>query len=453
MAVPSSFFGTLFRRLTAVSLAALAVAGAVLPTHGIETSFGCRNLENNRTIPALEGAHGNFFRIQPDLRMYFPMNDALIADLARLSDALAARGTTLVYLPVPPKGMTMPSFLPDDARLYGFDPGLAQQVYTETVAKLRDAGIVTVDLLDALTNSDPSVELFFKADFHWTTTGAERAARAVADTIKADSGYADLVTSEFQTSLIGPERFVSSMRQLLQKSCVDSLPEAVTQTFETLENVDPNAAVDIFGGGGADTISLVGTSFSEVAQFNFSGFISQYSGLNVRNLAISGGNQFASIASYLTSKSFDEDQPRYLIWENPIYNNLAQFGDGPLDELVTAVVGGCDPVPKSALQFVADDELSVDLLSDSFVHASMLLAEAGSIESREISLTFTDSSGRVRTQSVTRPERFRASGRFFVPISNYSADGFSTLSIRFDRAGATSAIISACVSNPKGLTQ
>jgi alginate biosynthesis protein AlgX len=243
------------------------------------------------------------------------------------------------------------------------------------------------------------------------------------------------------------------MRQLLQKSCVDSLPEPLTETYETVEVVDPTAAVDIFGGSGADTISLVGTSFSEVGQFNFAGFISQFSGLNVRNLAISGGNQFASITSYLTSKSFEEDKPRYLIWENPIYNNLAQFGEGPLDELLTAVAGGCNPVPQSALQLVADNELSIDLLDGSFADAGMLLAEAGSLESRQIQLTFTDPTGRVRTQSVMRPERFRASGRFFVPISNYSADGFSTLSIRFDRAGATSAVISACTSNSEGLSK
>jgi alginate biosynthesis protein AlgX len=437
-------------RLAAMGTAALMCAAAMGSAQALETDYGCHNLDHNRTIPTLEGENGNFFRIQPDLRMYFPMNDVLIADLARLSDALALRGTTLVYLPVPPKGMTMPGFLPEEARLYGFDPLLAQRIYRDTVAKLRAAGIVTVDLLEPLTNSDPDVELFFKADFHWTTAGAQRAAEAVAETIKQDAGFAELATSTFETTPTGSQRFVSAMRQLIQKSCIENLPEPHTETYKTVEVVDPDAAVDIFGNAGADTISLVGTSFSEVAQFNFAGFISQYSGLNVRNLAISGGNQFASITSYLTSKNFDEDQPKYLIWENPIYNNLAQFGDGPLDELVTAVTGGCDVIAPSALQVVADNELSVNLLDGSLANSGMLLAEAGSLESRQVSLTFTDSAGRVRTQSVLRPARFRTSGRFFIPIGSYSADGFSTLSIRFDRPGAKSAVISACSPNSKG---
>ena len=439
-----------FARCTAVLAAAgvaLAVT-AVSPLAG-DSSYGCANLDHNRSIPALEGIGGNFFRIQPDLRMYFPMDDALIEDLARLSEALAAQGTTLVYLPVPPKGLTMPDFLPPEAHLYGFDPVVARRIYQAAIGRLRDQGIMTVDLLDSLTNADPNVDLFFKADFHWTALGAQRAAQAVADAIEQDGAYASLVTAEFETLPAGPERFVSAMRRLLQKSCVEALPEPMTDTFRTTEVVGTDIAVDIFGDAGADTISLVGTSFSEVAQFNFSGFISQYSGLNVRNLAISGGNQFASISSYLTSKSFAEDRPRYLIWENPIYNNLAQFGDGPLEELVTAVLGGCDPVDASALHILADDELSVDLADGSLVQAEMLLAEAGSDESRELDLTFTDATGRMRTQNVLRPPRFHTSGRFFIPIGSYSADGFTALSIKFDRPAAQSATISACKTTQK----
>lgn len=453
MARSVSFAAAIRACAATVALAGVALAASTVAPLAFESSYGCSNLEHNRSIPALEGSSGNFFRIQPDLRMYFPMNDALIGDLARLSEALAANGTTLVYLPVPPKGMTMASFLPDEAHLYGFDPVVARRIYQDTVGKLRDAGIMTVDLLDPLTNTDPDVELFFKADFHWTTAGAQRAAQAVATAIGQDPGYASLATSQFETSPAGPEPFVSAMRKMLQKSCVDALPEATTETFRTVEVVDADAAVDIFGNNGADTISLVGTSFSEVAQFNFSGFISQYSGLNVRNLAISGGNQFASISSYLTSKSFAEDHPKYLIWENPIYNNLAQFGDGPLDELVTAVLGGCDPVAATALQLLAEDELSIDLSDSSLAEAGTLLAEAGSIESRELKLTFTDVAGRMRTQNVLRPPRFRTSGRFFIPVSSYSADGFSTLSIRFDRPGAASAVISACKFNQEGPSQ
>ncbi|MEO8685475.1 MAG: alginate biosynthesis protein, partial [Devosia sp.] len=410
MSTSFGFAMRLVRPVAFFGVVALTLGATTLSSQALESSYGCTNLDHNRTIPTLEGVDGNFFRIQPDLRMYFPTNDVLIGDLGRLSEALAARGTTLVYVPVPPKGMTMPSMLPAESRLYGFDPVVARRVYEGTIAKLRAGGILTVDLLEPLTNSDPAVELFFKADFHWTSAGAQRAAQAVAATIRQDSAYASLATSKFTTTPTGPEHFVSAMRQLLQKSCVDALPEPMTDTFQTVEVVDPNAAVDIFGNGGADTISLVGTSFSEVAQFNFAGFISQDTGLNVRNLAISGGNQFASISSYLTSKNFAEDQPKYLIWENPIYNNLAQFGDGPLNELIAAVTGGCDPIPASAFHLDAADEVSVDLSDSSLANADMLLAEAGSSETRELSLTFTDASGRLRTQDVQRPDRFRASG-------------------------------------------
>lgn len=429
-------------------LLAWALLSLVEQAFAFESGFGCRNLAENRSIPALEGVDGNFFRIQPDLRMYFPLTDALVGDLARLSQALATQGTTLIYAPVPPKGSTMTAMLPAEAQLYGFDPEVAKAIYHDTVAQLRAAGITTVDLLDALENSDPNIQLFFKADFHWTADGAERASRAIADTIKADTGYADLKTAQYTTISTGSAPFVSAMRRLLQKSCLDSLPEAVTNTFRTTEIEEEGVAVDIFGDGGADTISLVGTSFSEVPQFNFGGFISQHTGLNVRNLAISGGNQFASIASYLTSVNFLEDRPRYLIWENPIYNNLAQFGEGPLDELIVAVEGNCDAVPASALETIAADEVRLDLNELDLSGVNMLMASAGSRESREIDLTYSDATGRVRTQNVIRPQRFKTSGRFYIFLGDYGAGGFSTLTIRFDRPAAHGAQISTCLSSP-----
>ena len=100
--------------------------------------------------------------------------------------------------------------------------------------------------------------------------------------------------------------------------------------------------MDLFGetpSGGR--VALAGTSFSDIEAINFGGFVSEYSGLDVTNLAISGGNQFVSIQSYLTSKQFADDPPDFLVWENPIYNNIGEFGDAPLLELIAAASTAC----------------------------------------------------------------------------------------------------------------
>jgi alginate biosynthesis protein AlgX len=411
-----------------------------------ESQFGCANLATNREMPALEGKGGYFFRIQPDLRMHIPMADLAVEDLGRLARALHNRGTTLIYLPVPPKAATMPDLLPDDARLYGFDPQVARQVYKDLVAKLRSNDIVAVDLLGPLTNSPDHIPYFFQADFHWTAEGARRAAAAVAEVIVNDSNYANAATSKFETIKSDNVRFVSAMRRQLQRSCVENLPEAVTPTYVTKEISDDTVPLDIFGNAenSPDTISLVGTSFSDVPEFNFAGFLAQGTSLRVRNLAISGGNQFAAISSYLTSQAFLDDHPRFLIWENPVYNNIAQFGRGPLDELVAAVEGSCLPVSPSAVHLVSPTEMSINLKAIDVQDDDVILADSGNEESRSVSLRFEQGSGRSQVRTVERPSRFRPTGRFYIPIANYHMDGFSTVDVLFDRPGDVPATISLC---------
>lgn len=68
---------------------------------------------------------------------------------------------------------------------------------------------------------------------------------------------------------------------------------------------------------------LVGTSFSDSPLGNFAGFLSEYTGLDVVNHAVTGGNQFGGMTSCPTSRDFAENRPRFLIWQNPISNTLA----------------------------------------------------------------------------------------------------------------------------------
>ena len=107
---------------------------------------------------------------------------------------------------------------------------------------------------------------------------------------------------------------------------------------------------------------LVGTSFSDAGPQDFGGFLhEQYIGLPVSNFGITGGNQFGSIASYVTSRDFADNRPRYLIWENPVYNSLAGFGDAPMLELIAAAKNDCTPVDSKAITAAADGSLDVEL--------------------------------------------------------------------------------------------
>ena len=105
----------------------LAAAGAALLTTPVlaDSAFGCKRLESNPTLPSVEGKDGFFFRIFADLRMQHPFTEEVTTLMGQLSDALKAHGTTLMYVPIPTKSVTLPTFLPEEAALFGFDETIA----------------------------------------------------------------------------------------------------------------------------------------------------------------------------------------------------------------------------------------------------------------------------------------------------------------------------------------
>jgi alginate biosynthesis protein AlgX len=410
------------------------------------SAFGCTNLEQDATLPSIEGKEGFFFRILADLRMQHPMTDAMMAEMAALSAALERNGTTLIYLPVPTKSQVMSDMLPDDAHLYGFDTKMAQAVYADMIRRLKQHGIATVDLMTAMRAADAGDPPFYKADFHWTSRGAQLAAESVARVIKAQKGYVDVAPSVFETTEKGNATAYSTMRRVLQRHCRESLPDVETMSYETKQVEAESGSLDIFGDqGSGESIALVGTSYSDSEVPNFSGFLSQFTGLAVSNQSITGGNQFGSITSYLTSKTFAEQRPRFLVWENPIYNNIAQYGLAPLVELITAAEGRCDPVPAAALKAEASsDGLLVDLSKVPLEQASVLFADAGDSGSRKVIIELHRANGEVRTEMIERNARIAASGRFYLPIKPIWAADFSKLVVKFDRVVADQAQIAVC---------
>ena len=107
--------------LLAAATAALLTSPALTASALAASAFGCKHLEDNPTLPAVEGKDGFFFRIFADLRMQHPFTDEVTTMMGQLSDALKAHGTTLLYVPIPTKSVTLPTFLPEEATMFGFD--------------------------------------------------------------------------------------------------------------------------------------------------------------------------------------------------------------------------------------------------------------------------------------------------------------------------------------------
>ena len=107
--------------------ASLIAAALVLtaPATLAQSVYGCSDLDGRHSLPSVEGADGIFFHVDPDLMMFHPFSDETAQDMSALSQALASRGTTLIYVPLPTKALAMPEHLPQAARDHGFEATVA----------------------------------------------------------------------------------------------------------------------------------------------------------------------------------------------------------------------------------------------------------------------------------------------------------------------------------------
>ena len=158
--------------LAAPLLAALSGQAAMADP----SAYGCGGLDTATTLPSIEGLNGVFYRVLADLRMRHPMEDAVMQQMADLSAALAANGTTLIYVTVPTKSQAMPQFLPPAAADYAFDTATSTLVYNDIVTRLAAHGVLAPDILAALSNSPAENPPFFQPTFtgHQMVPGWQR---------------------------------------------------------------------------------------------------------------------------------------------------------------------------------------------------------------------------------------------------------------------------------------
>ncbi|TNC50853.1 hypothetical protein FHG66_07745 [Rubellimicrobium rubrum] len=407
------------------------------------SSYGCSHLEEAAPTPYIEGRHGVFFRLALDLRMRHPMSDGSIALLAELSEALGLRGTTLVFVPLPGKGLAMPRYLPESAGDYGFDPAIATAAYEDVLARLRAAGVVAVDALGPLQDLPDGTMAFIPTDHHWTSNGARAVAEEVARVMHELPAYAGLESAEHKTYSLGLQDLPSPYRREIQAMCRDTVPRSATEAWETEVTQAP-----LGGGGGifaaeaaGPPVVLVGTSMSRTESFNFDGFLADAADLDVLNYAVTGGNQYGAMIAYMTSQEFQDAPPTFLVWENPIYNNLAEFGELPLRELIAAAADQCVPVETVR----ADDHtLVADLPLDGLSSDSYVRADAGAANGRAIHIGFITKDGRELNGTIERTQRIGPSRRFYQYVEPFWEPGISRIQVRFDRPVQDDATLALC---------
>ncbi len=411
-----------------------------------QSAYGCTNLAGSHNMPSVEGNSGVFFRIDPDLHMFHSISDQSVARLAKLSAALKAAGTTLIYVPVPTRALAMPDKLPHMALDYGFQVDLAATVYDDTIRRLIRAQVLAVNLRSALRLSAQNALPFFATDPRLTPEGAQQMAQAIAKMISQTDGSDGAVKAQFATTAGLPKIWPSAMRNKLQRHCMLELPavkapEHITAMMQT-RALDANNSIFEDRTAG-HRIALVGTDITGSAVSNLAGFLSQETGLDVIEYSVPDGGSFAAISSYLTSFAFQKLQPDYLVWANPVSNSLAEFGDQPFRELTAAATGGCH-IAVPVMRGAKPTSIRADLRGLAAGQSYTLYLDADGARAYEARFDFISHQGLVRTKHIIRHPDQVKTGRFYMPLSGLWREGAQAVDISLDVPFGPGTRISAC---------
>jgi len=237
--------------------------------------------------------------------------------VAEISRQLAQRGTKLIVMLIPLKPRYYEALLPDGLKI----SDVVRKRYDVQLTELRGAGVETVDLRDAMKAVVAAKqEVFYRADFHWTTFAAEASADQVAALIRAGgplpgkpgSGMQlgewinDRHLGDLAANFLSPERkrAIGPDAYLIRKPA---------KADAGLLDVEPAP------------VAVVGNSFVQP----YFGFPQRLSNVIDRPVGLKWNpgdiGPWMTLLQYLRSSEFRENRPKYLVWQF----NESQLQNGP----------------------------------------------------------------------------------------------------------------------------
>lgn len=299
-----------------------------------------------QNFTTLVQAQGDWlFRTREDLRTEFDTTPGGYKRLQQVHDAFKKRGVELVLVYQPTRGLVNRNMLKPEEKA-AFDYQKALHNYQAMLGRFAKMGYNVPDL-SPLTNeqlaaADQGKDFYFRGDQHWTPYGAERAAKIVADTVHAMPAFEGIPRKTFETRKSGRMGKTGTLHNVAGQLCGTSYAVQYMDQFATEPKGGASGSDDLFGDAGNAQITLVGTSHSG-KNYNFSGFLEQYIGADVLNVAFPGGGLEGSMIQYLGSEEFQQRPPKILVWEfSPLYR-LDQ--ETIWRQILALLDDGCDDRP------------------------------------------------------------------------------------------------------------
>ncbi len=224
--------------------------------------------------------------------------------ISQVKNNLAAKGIDLVVLLLPAKARVYEENLGRYAL-----PGYTQNRYSSFREILIARGINAPDFLNPMLEAKTKGKVFMQTDTHWTPYGA----RVIAEALGNDLGSLNL--AQFETQVAKNEAYTGDLLNFIPLGKFEAIGPGKEQVqLETTEGNVPQ-------GGLFDTVSvpvaLVGTSYSAIDTWNFTGALQTALQTDVLNAALEGKGPIKPMQTYLQDDAFLQSPPKLVIWEIP----------------------------------------------------------------------------------------------------------------------------------------
>lgn len=211
------------------------------------------------------------------------------------------------------------ALIPDKARIMSEHlarprPPLVEARYQAALDGLADRGLMVQDLRPVLVTAKSEAPVFMMRDTHWTPFGARAVAQAIAPALM----HATDIRGRFETRPGRAEPYRGDLMNYLDTGLFAKwlgLNDEYLAVPVTVQVGDSSGG--LFGDVTVPTI-LVGTSFSALQQWNFTGALQEASQTDILNLAEEGRGPFAPMMQFLADLSAGNlTKPDIVVWEIP----------------------------------------------------------------------------------------------------------------------------------------
>ncbi|PMZ94270.1 hypothetical protein C1X75_19225 [Pseudomonas sp. FW305-17] len=235
-----------------------------------------------------------------------------LKQIAQVEQQLAEHGKHLVLLPLP---MKLDIYASHAGR--AFDPRVAS-LYDRFVADLQLRRLDVVPLRDAYLRNLTGPRLFLKSDTHWSPDGARLSAYELARQRPRLLGDQVYVSHK-----AGDKTVKGDLMNYLQFDHARLAPQFGGNPIELYETLKAAQGSDELFAEQAQSLLLVGTSYSKIDDWNFVGFLKEALNRDLLSVAVEARGPFEAMNQFLASDQLHNPQIDTVIWEFPLRTLLA----------------------------------------------------------------------------------------------------------------------------------